>query len=134
MSYDCPMLCCIQARNVNRYLFAIFDSLIKYGKIAKPWKKPNFLKNFLRILRKISRNSAKNHENFLMELELSFTLNSFKISRKSSDFSVKIFNFLKRSRASPPSTHYAASTKLLSFVLGADTRNLGKKYTGKRKI
>ena len=65
-------------------------------------KWPNFLKRFLRILRKISKNSAKNHENFLMKLELSFTLNSFKIPYKSSDFSVKILNFLRRSGGFAP--------------------------------
>ena len=62
-----------------------------------------------------------------MKLELSFTLNSFKIPQKSSDFSVKMLNFLNAREASPPSPQYAASTKLLSFVLGAYPGILGKK-------
>ena len=61
-----------------------------------------------------------------MKLELSFTLNSFKISEKSPYFSVKILNFLKRS-ASPPEPHIAASNELLSFVLGGQPANFRNK-------
>ena len=86
------------------------------------------LEKMAQFSKEFSKNSAKNHENVNMKLELSFKLNSFKISQKSSDFSVKISNFLQRSGGfAPRAPQYAVSTKLLSFVLGSDPRILGKK-------
>ena len=51
-------------------------------------------------------------------LDYHYPLNPFKISLKSSDFSVKILNFLWRSGGFAPEPTYPESTELSSFVLG----------------
>ena len=71
---------------------------------------------------------------FECSLDYHFPLNSFKISQKSSDFSVKNLNFLWGSGGLAPEPTYPESTKLLSFVLGADPRILGKNLKCKRNI
>ena len=64
---------------------------------------------------------------FECSLDYHFPLNSFKISQKSSDFSVKILNFLWRSGGFAPRTHLSGKYWIIIFCLGGRPSNFRKK-------
>ena len=64
---------------------------------------------------------------FEWSLEYHLSLNSFKISYKSSDFSVKILNFLWRSGGLAPRTHLSGKYWIIIFCLGGRPSNFRKK-------
>ena len=87
------------------------------------------------FIKEFSKNSAKNHENFRMKLELSFTLNSCKIYQKSSPFSIKILNFLQRSGGFDPSAHNMVQVLNYYLLSWAATREFqAKNKNGKKQI